>query len=708
MLRKIVLVLFILIGLLVLAIVSAALLVDPDDYREELAAKASEQLGREVRLEGPIDLKYFPWLALDIRDVSVGNPPGLEDAPDLAEIRRATASIRVWPLLRGELEVGAIGIEEAAINLVSSSGGRSNLEGLFEASQTDRAADKPTDLSGLQTGAVSFDNVVLSLIDLAEDSRTDIRLDSMRLDPFAAGREVGVSFSGSISSGDGETQLVLSLDGDLRVAADLSEIALTNWHLDYELPAGEATGQATGNLRLRPEATPVSVELTDFESALAMAGLELTLHADEPIRAVLGELLRIELPAARLGLNGQELKLDGEAALGERLNARLSVSGDRLDLTRLTAGGQGDGGETDAESAGGPEDSAFEFLELSFALELGELVLAKGMTLTEVSARSRLSNGLLTLDPLTARLFGGRFEGSARVDFTQQPPEVILTPSLSGIRVGQLAALLTGQSPVDGEGEMTLDVRFRGFDPQQMLGSLNGNGDFAIAEGVLQGVDLKALIEQELTTDNLASISRAFGGETRFNTLSGGLSIEGGVVELPDLNMAAAGYAASGSGRMDLAAGMVDYRLELDLGEELTARLPRALRRATEGRIPLAISGELMRPTVTVDLASIAEKAVRDEVGRRLLEALESDDDDPEPEAESGGEPEVDEIDGEVAEEEAEGRSTERREARRNLLRDLMGSDRDDDEEDQADEEKSVSESAESQEESETDPPLHL
>lgn len=702
MLRKIVLLLFILIGLLVLAIVSAALLVDPDDYREELAAKASEQLGREVRLEGPIDLKYFPWLALDIRDVSVGNPPGLEDAPDLAEIRRATASIRVWPLLRGELEVGAIGIEEAAINLVSSSGGRSNLEGLFEASQTDRAADERTDLSGLQTGAVSFDNVVLSLIDLAEDTRTDITLDSMRLDPFAAGREVGVSLSGAISSGDGETQLVLSLDGDLRVAADLSEIALSNWHLDYELPTGEATGEASGNLRLRPEATPVSVELSDFESALAMAGLELTLHADEPIRAVLGERLRIELPAARLGLDGQELLLDGEAELGERLNARLSVSGDRLDLTRLTAGGPGDGGETDAESAGGPEDSAFEFLELSFALELGELVLAEGMTLTEVSARSRLSDGLLTLDPLTARLFGGRFEGSARVDFTQQPPEVILTPSLSGIRVGQLAALLTGQSPVDGEGEMTLDVRFRGFDPQQMLGSLNGNGDFAIAEGVLQGVDLEALIEQELTTDNLASISRAFGGETRFRTLAGGLRIEGGVVELPSVDLVAAGYGATGQGRIDLGANQVDYALMLDLGDELTQQLPGALRRATGGRIPLSISGEMTQPTVSVDLAAIAEGAVREELGRRLLEALEDDDEEDEEQAPQA-EGEQQEGDPEQAEADESAEDDRDRDAARDLLRGLLKSA----EEDQADEEKSDSESAESQEESETDPPLH-
>lgn len=681
MLRRIVVLVFILIALLIITVVAAAFLIDPDDYRDELAARASDQLGREVRLEGPMELRFFPWLALDIREVTVGNPPGFDEAPPLAGIERATAAVRVLPLLRGDIEVGAITIERAGLHVVTGRGGASNLEGLFAASDTPPEGGEPADLSQLSTGAVRFDNVVLSVIDLAAGSRTELRLDSLALDPFAAGLEVPLVLEGGLVAG-GETRVTMTLDGSLRVAADLGEVALSDFSLRYTLPGAGVEGEAGGSLSARTDAEPLRVELRSFTNRAEMDGLSTELSADEALTVTLGEVVRASLPAARLSLNGQTLDLDGEATIGERIGGRLAVTGQRLDLTDLVP----EGGDEPAAGDGGDDGAAADFsalgmFDLGFSLDLEELVLTEGARLTGVSARSRLSGGELTLDPLSARLFGGRFQGSARVDFNRQPPEVVLSPKLSGIRVAELAALFTGQSPVDGEGEFTLDVRFSGFTPEQMLGSLDGDGSFAIAEGVLQGVDLQALIEQELTSDNIGNIARAFGGETRFRTLDGGLRIEDGVIELPNVNLSAAGYGAAGQGRIDLGNNRVDYALALDLGEELTQQLPRALRRATGGRIPLSISGELARPTVRVDLAALAEGAVRGELGRRLLEALGDDEasgeEEPQPQAdeeasETGG-------DGEASSADEPSERDRRREAARGLLRGLLDSNREDD-----------------------------
>jgi len=625
MLRKIVLSVFILIALLVLAVVAAALLIDPDDYREELAARASEQLGREVRLEGPMELKFFPWLALDIREVSVGNPDGFDQAPPLADIERATASVRVLPLLRGELEVGAVSIERAGLNVVTDHGGRRNVDGLFGPSETAPDSGEPTDLSQIQTGTISFENVVLSLIDLGVGSRTELHLDRLELGSFTAGRGVGLSFGARLVDG-GEDVVTLAFDGTLRVAADLAQVRLSDWSLDYSLPGAGGEGEAGGSLVVNLSADPPGIELSSLTHRFELDGLTVDLSAEQPITASLGETIRAQLPAARLSLNGQSLDLDGEAEIGETISGRLAVRGQRLDLTTLAPEGDSSAEASGSTDGAGQDFSMLGMFDLAFSLDLGELVMAEGARLTEVSARSRLSGGQLTLDPLSARLFGGRFDGSARVDFKQQPPETVLSPRLSGIRVAQLASMFSGRSPVDGDGELTMNVSFSGFQPGQMLASLNGSGDFAIAEGVLEGVDLQALIEQELTSDKLGNIARAFGGQTRFRTLEGGLKIKDGAIELPNLNLAAAGYAATGQGLIDLGASRVDYALVLDLGEELTQQLPGMLRRATKGRIPLSISGELTRPTVSVDLAALAEGAVREEIGRRLLEALDSGD----------------------------------------------------------------------------------
>jgi AsmA protein len=611
MLRRVVLIVFILLAILVAAVVGAALLIDPDDYREELAARASEQLGREVRLDGPIDLKYFPWIALEVSDVRVGNPPGFETAPMLAEVTRATAAVRLLPLIGGRVEVGAVTLGDAEVNLVTANDGGSNLDGLFAASeQVQTEPGEPPDLSRVSTGEIRIDNVVLNLIDRAADSRTSFVLESLRLDPFVAGESVGLALSGAVRDAAGDPSLIFDFAGALRVAPSLSEIDLSDWSLDFEMPGAGLDGTASGSLSARIGQDPV----------------------------------RVSLEQTRLTVNDQQLEIDGSASLGERIAGDLSVSGERFDLTRL--GGAGARAPADdAPEAGQPDPAAsgdysgLSALDLAFALDLAELVLADGATLTEVSARSRISEGVLRLDPLSARLFGGRFEGSARVDFTQKPPRVEVRPELDGIEIGQLAALVTGEAPVAGQGNARLAVTFEGFSPREALGSLDGEGRFSLADGVLRGVDLRALIDDELSSSNLERISRAFGGQTRFETLDAVTRIDDGVVTLPDIDLSAAGYRATGSGRIDLGAGSVDYQLELDLGDELTARLPEALARATGGRIPLSLSGPLTRPNVTVDVASLAERAVREEIGRRLFEALRGDDEqaqEPEPEA---GEP---------------------------------------------------------------------
>ncbi|HSH27281.1 MAG TPA: AsmA family protein, partial [Wenzhouxiangella sp.] len=375
MLRKIVVFLLILIVVLVLAVAAAVLLIDPDDYRDELAARASAQLGREVTLEGPMELKLFPWLALDIRDVTIGNPPAFDQAPPLAGIERATASIRVLPLLQGNIEVGTVTIERAGLHVVTGRGGASNLDGLFAPSEEAAEPGEPVDLSNIRTGTLRFENVVLSLIDLAAGSRTQLQLDRLVLDDFAAGQDVPLAFEGRLVEG-GDTALTLDFDGSVRVAPDLSEVALSDWSLSYALPEAGIEGKADGSLTLKPMAKPLIIELTELGNRSDLDGLVVELSAAAPVTVSLGEAIRASLPAAELALNGEVLSLDGQASIGETISGQLAVTGERLDLTALTpAGGRADERDKQTGSRDDPAQdfSALAMFDLGFSLDLGEL-----------------------------------------------------------------------------------------------------------------------------------------------------------------------------------------------------------------------------------------------------------------------------------------------------------------------------------------------
>ncbi len=620
MLRRIVLVLIALVVLVVLAAVAAVVFIDPDNYREQIAERASEQIGREVRLDGPMELRLFPWLAFEIRDASVGNPPDFEPSPLLAEIGVARAAVRVWPLIRGELEIGAIDFEQATFTLVTDRQGRSNLEGLF-ADDPDPAAPGEPDLSMLQTGAVGLRSVSVVLLDLAADTRREIVVDSFDMASFAADRDIDVSLRARVLDAGESVIDALGFSGTLRVAANLSGIDLGNWEAGLNLPAARAEVRAEGDTRIDLSADLVSIDLPRLDLRLAMPDLEVGLVLTETLNLRLDEPVQVAMPGAELRLDGQRLDLGGELVLADPVRGRLQVSGERLDLRTLAAMGGTD--ETPPDNGEVPDFSPLTGLDFRAELRLDELVLADGLELTQVRADSHLVDGVLQLEPLNARLFGGGFEGSAEVDFNEDPPAVHLQPRLSGVLVEQIAGLFSEHAPVAGSGDLSLDIRFRGLSPGDILASLDGSGQFLLSDGAVRGIDLESLIEQELTVASLGNVRQAFSGQTPFRSLAGSLQVEDGIISLPDLDLAAAGFGARGTGSIDFAADQVDYRIELDLGESLLERLPSRLRSATGGTIPLAIAGPMTAPVISVDLAGIAERAVRDEVGRRLIERLE-------------------------------------------------------------------------------------
>lgn len=619
MLRRIVLLVSILVALLLVAAAAALVLIDPDDYREEIAERASAQLGREVRLEGPLELKLFPRLAIRIREARVGNPPGFENAPLLADIGLATASIRLWPLVRGELEIGAITLEDAELALVTDAAGRSNLDGLFAGAPDRQRTRDQTDLSGVQTGPVRLRNVTVGLVDLADGEQTELVIDSLELDPFVADQPVAFKLVARILDNAGVQLTAVRVSGDLKLAADASRLSIPNLELAFE-QGSDISGRATADAVVRPGGEQTIVELAQLAVDADLAGFALGLQAGEPVRVVAAELITVSVPASRLSLDGDELDASGELTLDEIVSGRLNLSGRQLDLRRLAALESAEPTEASAER---PDFSPLQRLDLRLQLRLDELILAEGLRLSEVSADSRLANGVMRLDPIEARLFSGRFDGRAEVDFNHDPPRVSLSPRLSGVRVQEITALFSERSPVTGQGNLTLDLSFSGFELAGILATLDGQGQLEVNDGAIEGIDLQRLVEQELSTAALGEVREVFAGSTPFRQLSASLRAEQGVIELPELNLQAAGYGAQGAGRVNFAEDRLEYQVDLDLGEELAARLPDALRRATGGRIPLTISGPLGAPVVSVDVAGLVERTARDEIGRRLLDRLE-------------------------------------------------------------------------------------
>ncbi|MDH3749312.1 MAG: AsmA family protein, partial [Gammaproteobacteria bacterium] len=64
--NKVVFLILGIVAVLVIAAIAFVLLFDPNDFREDIAAEVQRKTGRELVIEGDLELSLFPWLAINV------------------------------------------------------------------------------------------------------------------------------------------------------------------------------------------------------------------------------------------------------------------------------------------------------------------------------------------------------------------------------------------------------------------------------------------------------------------------------------------------------------------------------------------------------------------------------------------------------------------------------------------------------------------
>jgi len=121
------------LALAALAVILVAAIVPPlvsvSRYKSQVTHLLSVSLGRPVRLSS-VEVRLLPRPGFVLTDLTVEEDPA-SGAEPLLHANTVIASIRMFSLWRGKLEIGRISVDEASLNLVRNSSGRWNLDSLF-------------------------------------------------------------------------------------------------------------------------------------------------------------------------------------------------------------------------------------------------------------------------------------------------------------------------------------------------------------------------------------------------------------------------------------------------------------------------------------------------------------------------------------------------------------------------------------------------
>ena len=137
--------------LITLTLVGILLFVDPNDYKDDITTAVRDATGRELTIDGNLELSVFPWLGLSLGRTRLGNAPGFGDQP-MAQVEAVDIKVKLLPLLKSQLEMKTVLLRGLQLNLARKADGRSNWDDLTgqpaEVTETPSEKAPPADESG--------------------------------------------------------------------------------------------------------------------------------------------------------------------------------------------------------------------------------------------------------------------------------------------------------------------------------------------------------------------------------------------------------------------------------------------------------------------------------------------------------------------------------------------------------------------------------
>jgi uncharacterized protein involved in outer membrane biogenesis len=351
----------------------------------------------------------------------------------------------------------------------------------------------------------------------------------------------------------------------------------------------DATGAGTATLR-----AAIDTNLGQTTSAMTINGqgklsnariqpsqLKTPLEVSNADLGFTGDSLRVDNLGAKFGQSQVEGWL--QVKNFDAPHANFDLKANQLNVAEL---------QTALASGGSKKSSSGSTnLRADGQIAVGRLILDT-LTATDVRSKVALQNQILTLDPVTLKLYGGSYQGAVRVDLSRSETDLAINGRFSGVDVNQFLSSGGSKSLIYGRADGALNVRGRGQGGDALAKSLVGAGNVAINDGKFASFDLMKQVEVLGKLYNLPT----GGAGTAFRSLKTNLRFDNGRMTTDSLQIVMDDVQVTGDGVMQLGdAPTMDYGIMARLSSALTKRVmpTKSGDEAAGGGLPLPIGGAL-------------------------------------------------------------------------------------------------------------------
>ncbi len=139
--RKLLIAIGVIIVIIVALLLALPSLVDVNKYRGQVQTQLQQRLNRPVQL-GQMSLGVFP-IRVEVSNVTIGDDPSFHSNLPFAQVGELDVSVKLFPLIAGNVEVDSLEMKQAKIELIRNAQGVWNFSTAGNAPAATPASAKP-------------------------------------------------------------------------------------------------------------------------------------------------------------------------------------------------------------------------------------------------------------------------------------------------------------------------------------------------------------------------------------------------------------------------------------------------------------------------------------------------------------------------------------------------------------------------------------
>jgi AsmA protein len=652
---------------LVIAVCLIPFMVNPNDYKADIAALIKNKTGRDVVFEGDITVSVFPWVGLKTEKMVISNKPGLQELPFITAAK-SDINVKLLPLLSKKIEVNTITLEGLTLNLVKDKQGVSNWADLVapnppspsNAATTTAKADTKniqpqSALAALTVGGIAIKNAQVNWDNQQTGERLELKNIHFTTDKFSFGEPVKVDLAVTVYGKDVKFPGDVKLTTALQVDEKLDNFVFSDSHLEWlgsnKLKSGQplaATITAanaavnvsqqtlkfsglqlqSGGLKLAAEITAEqfldklsfqgSVVATPINPGVVLKQWDIALPKMNDAKALsnLGTNFHFKANPDQVELTNLDVTLDNSHSTGNVTIKNFAnpailfdVVVDAIDVDRYLAPSEKSSKPLVSPGmafAAGTFSLPLDWLRKLDAegkLALGAMTINK-MTLQDMHLTLSSKKGIVKVEQTAKQFYQGFYSGNINIDARAEKSSLVLNENLTNIHLEPFLKAIKGDAKVGGTVTVSTQLQAQASSPKEAKSNLTGKVNFFLKDGFIKGFNLQKMLENSKQLIKGGALPvDSQHDQTNFSEIKGTATINKGLLQNDDLIANTVKLRSTGKGGVNLNTEGVDYKIMIKLLK--TPATATTPEQVHDTPVGIHLGGTFSKPTYTVDMAAL-------------------------------------------------------------------------------------------------------